>query len=81
MRIGVFTALWGNLSFEAALDKAAAAGVTAVEIGAGGYPGSPHCPVDDVAGQRAGAHGVSGRDPSPRADAERVEHPRQPGAS
>jgi sugar phosphate isomerase/epimerase len=46
MRIGVFTALFGNLSFEEALDKAVAAGVTAVEIGAGGYPGSPHCPVD-----------------------------------
>lgn len=48
MRIGVFTALWGNLSFEEALDKAVAAGVTAVEIGAGGYPGDPHCPVDDL---------------------------------
>lgn len=48
MRIGVFTALWGNLSFEEALDKAVAAGVTAVEIGAGGYPGSPHCPVDEL---------------------------------
>ncbi|MFQ6102544.1 MAG: sugar phosphate isomerase/epimerase family protein, partial [Anaerolineae bacterium] len=46
MRIGVFTALWGNLSFEDALDKAVAAGVSAVEIGAGGYPGSPHCPAD-----------------------------------
>lgn len=48
MRIGVFTALWGHLSFEQALDKAVAAGVTAVEIGAGGYPGSPHCPVDEL---------------------------------
>jgi sugar phosphate isomerase/epimerase len=48
MRIGVFTALWGNLSFEEALDKAVAAGVTAVEIGAGGYPGSPHCPVNEL---------------------------------
>jgi sugar phosphate isomerase/epimerase len=48
MRIGVFTALWGNVSFEEALDKAVDAGVTAVEIGAGGYPGSPHCPVDDL---------------------------------
>ncbi len=48
MRIGVFTALWGNLSFEQALDKAVEAGVSAVEIGAGGYPGSPHCPVDEL---------------------------------
>jgi sugar phosphate isomerase/epimerase len=48
MRIGVFTALWANLSFEEALDKAVDAGVTAVEIGAGGYPGKPHCPVDEL---------------------------------
>ena len=45
MRIGVFTALFQNLPFEEALEKGAA-GVTAVEIGAGGYPGSQHCPVD-----------------------------------
>lgn len=48
MRIGVFTALFQNLPFETALDKAVAAGVTAVEIGAGGYPGSQHCPVDSL---------------------------------
>ena len=48
MRIGVFTALFQNLPFAEALDKAVAAGVTAVEIGAGGYPGSQHCPVDDL---------------------------------
>ncbi|MCP4167202.1 MAG: sugar phosphate isomerase/epimerase [Chloroflexi bacterium] len=48
MQIGVFTALWGDLSFEDALDKAVAAGVTAVEIGAGGYAGQPHCPVDEL---------------------------------
>lgn len=48
MHIGVFTVLFQNLSFEEALDRAVAAGVTAVEIGAGGYPGSHHCPVDDL---------------------------------
>jgi len=48
MKIGVFTALWGNLSFEEALDCAVQHGVQAVEIGAGGYPGSPHCPVDEL---------------------------------
>ena len=50
MRIGVFTALFQNLPFEEALDRAVAAGVTAVEIGAGGYPGSNHCPVDTLLG-------------------------------
>jgi sugar phosphate isomerase/epimerase len=48
MQIGVFTALFQDLPFEEALDKAVAAGVTAVEIGAGGYPGSQHCPVDEL---------------------------------
>ena len=48
MRIGVFTALFQNLPFEEALDRAVAAGVSAVEIGTGGYPDSPHCPVDEL---------------------------------
>ncbi len=48
MRIGVLTALWEKLPLESALDKAAAAGVSAVEVGSGGYPGSPHCPVDEL---------------------------------
>ena len=48
MRIGVLTVLFQNLPFEEALDRAVAAGVTAVEIGAGGYPGSHHCPVDEL---------------------------------
>ncbi len=48
MRIGVFTALFQADPFEAALDRAAAAGVTAVEIGVGGYGTPVHCPVDDL---------------------------------
>lgn len=48
MRIGVFIVLWQNLSLEAALDKGLAAGVSAVEIGAGGYPGNAHCNVDEL---------------------------------
>jgi len=48
MRVGVFTVLFQNLPFEDALDKAVAAGVSAVEIGSGGYPGSHHCPVDEL---------------------------------
>ena len=48
MRIGVFTALFQQYALEEALDKAVAAGVTAVEIGVGGYPGSQHCRVADL---------------------------------
>jgi sugar phosphate isomerase/epimerase len=53
MRIGVFTALFQNLPFEKALDRAVAAGVTAVEIGAGGYAGNYHCPVDELLASEA----------------------------
>lgn len=53
MRIGVFIVLWQNLPFEAALDKAVAAGVSAVEIGAGGYPGDAHCKPDELLASKA----------------------------
>jgi sugar phosphate isomerase/epimerase len=48
MRIGVFTALYQQYPFEEALDRAVAAGVSAVEIGVGGYGSPAHCPVDDL---------------------------------
>ena len=71
MRIGVFTALFQNLPFEEALDRAVAAGVTAVEIGAGGYPGSQHCPVDELLDSAAKRAGLSGGDSLARADPQR----------
>jgi sugar phosphate isomerase/epimerase len=43
MQIGVFTALYGALSLEEALDRIAALGVRTVELGAGGYVGTGHC--------------------------------------
>jgi sugar phosphate isomerase/epimerase len=48
VRIGVFTVLFQDMKFEQMLDRVVAAGVTAVEIGAGGYPGTHHCPVDEL---------------------------------
>jgi sugar phosphate isomerase/epimerase len=48
MKLGVFTVLFQNLSFEAMLDRVAAAGVEAVEISTGGYPGANHCPLDEL---------------------------------
>src|SRR5512145_3109647 len=50
MRIGVFSVIFGSLSYEEALDKILSFGATAVEIGTGGYPGSHHCKVDDLLG-------------------------------
>lgn len=54
MRIGVFSVLFQDLTFERALDKIVDFGLNAVEIGTGGYPGSHHCPVDELlAGETA----------------------------
>jgi sugar phosphate isomerase/epimerase len=50
MRIGVFTVLFQDMPFEKMLDRVVSAGITAVEIGAGGYPGNHHCPVDELLG-------------------------------
>ncbi len=51
MRIGVFTVLFQDMPFEKALDRVVAAGISAVEIGTGGYPGNGHCPVDELLGK------------------------------
>ncbi|HWA82527.1 MAG TPA: sugar phosphate isomerase/epimerase [Fimbriimonadaceae bacterium] len=42
MKIGIFTALFGDKSLEEALDIIQSEGIEAVEFGAGAYPGSPH---------------------------------------
>jgi sugar phosphate isomerase/epimerase len=46
--IGVFDAVYDKLTLEQMIDKVSALGLEAVEIGTGGYPGSNHCPVDDL---------------------------------
>lgn len=48
MKLGVFTVLFSDKSFEEMLDHVAKAGLKAVEIGVGGYPGNAHCPIDDL---------------------------------
>jgi len=42
MKLGLMMALFGNVPFEQALDRAAAAKLDAVEIGVGNYPGGRH---------------------------------------
>lgn len=42
MKIGIFTALFGDRPLEEALDIIQAEGIEAVEFGAGAYPGSSH---------------------------------------
>lgn len=46
MRIGIFTPPYQNEALEDALDILQKKGVSAAEIGTGGYPGSQHCLVD-----------------------------------
>ena len=46
--IGVFDPVYNHLSLDEMLQKITALGLEAVEIGTGGYPASPHCPVADL---------------------------------
>lgn len=46
MKLGVFTVLFNDKSFEDMLDRVKASGLHAVEIGTGGYPGNNHCDLD-----------------------------------
>jgi sugar phosphate isomerase/epimerase len=46
--IGVFDPVFEKLALDAMIDRISAMGIEAVEIGTGGYPGSPHCPVQEL---------------------------------
>jgi sugar phosphate isomerase/epimerase len=48
MKLGVFTVLFANKSFEQMLDHVKASGLSAIEIGTGCYPGSVHCLLDEL---------------------------------
>jgi len=56
MKLGVFTVLFSELAFEPMLDRVAALGLDAVELGTGNYPGNAHCDPDALladAGKRS----------------------------
>ncbi|MCP1109674.1 sugar phosphate isomerase/epimerase family protein [Ohessyouella blattaphilus] len=48
MKLGVFTPLFNNLSFEEMIDEVAKRGLNMVEIGTGGSPGSAHLDIDKL---------------------------------
>lgn len=48
MKLGVFTVLFSDKSFEEMLDDVKASGLDAVEIGTGGYPGDAHAKLDEL---------------------------------
>lgn len=53
MKIGIFTALFGDKTLEEALDIVQAEGIEAVEFGAGAYPGSAHLDVPKLLESKA----------------------------
>jgi sugar phosphate isomerase/epimerase len=53
--IGVFDPVFPNLTVDEMIEKISGWGIEAVEIGAGGYPGNKHCPVDELLGDAAKA--------------------------
>jgi len=65
MKLGLMTTILHTLPFEEMLDFVAAEGMSAVEIGTGNYPGTAHCPVDqlleDEGARRAYLKAVSDR--------------------
>lgn len=48
MKIGIFTALFGDKSLEETLDIVQSEGIEAVEFGAGAYPGAAHLNVEKI---------------------------------
>jgi len=48
MKIGLFIILYRDQPLEKVLDKMVELGIEAVEIGAGAYSRSPHCPLDEL---------------------------------
>jgi sugar phosphate isomerase/epimerase len=46
--IGVFDPAFPDLTLDQFIDKVSSLGLEAVEIGTGGYPGSHHCPVQEL---------------------------------
>ena len=53
MRIGLFTVLLQRLAWKQMLARVRQEGISAIEIGTGGYPGAHHCPLDELLASEA----------------------------
>ena len=53
MKIGIFTAMFGDKTLDETLDIVVAEGIEAVELGSGAYPGSAHIEVEKLLGSKA----------------------------
>jgi sugar phosphate isomerase/epimerase len=54
MRLGIFTALFGQLTFDQVIPRLKKLGISTVELGTGNYPGDPHCKLEFL--ENAAAH-------------------------
>ena len=81
MRVGVFTALLGQLSLDDVLKKLKSNGVSTVELGTGNYPGDPHCKLSMLDNRRQPARPSRQKLDGQRLFHQRAELPRQPAAS
>ena len=52
MKLGVLTSLFGSLDYEEMLARVVEAGLEAVELGTGNYPGKAHCNPDELLNDR-----------------------------
>lgn len=48
MKVGIFTALFGDKTLQETLDIVQAEGIEAIELGVGAYPGRPHLEVEKL---------------------------------
>jgi len=55
MKLGIMMALFGGISLDKALDRAAQMKLDTVEISAGNYPGGSHCPLKALVASKAKA--------------------------
>lgn len=53
MKIGIFTALFGDKTLDQALDIVKAEGIEAVELGGGAYPGASHLDMEKLLASKA----------------------------
>ncbi len=53
MRLGIFTALFGQQTLDEVIQNVKKLGVSTVELGTGNYPGDPHCNLSMVTDDKA----------------------------
>ena len=61
MKLGVLTVLFGSLPLDEALQLVVEAGLEAVELGCGNYPGDAHCPAEKLLASRAAREELKGK--------------------